>query len=148
MDAFGCAKQYECNDSVQDRASFFKAQVNRVRDIFTQMNQVPHALILMDEIFTGTSPEEHEGGERAVIDYLMRTGHVAILATHDRTLADMTGKYPNLQNYRVGEEGQPRYVLQPGISTTRNALTIMQEAGLPNDFLELVRQNTNLGQPR
>lgn len=136
------------NDSVQDRASFFKAQVNRVRDIFTQMSQVPHALILMDEIFTGTSPEEHEGGERAVVDYLMLTGHVAILATHDRSLADLNVKYPNLQNYRVGEEGQPRYVIQPGVSATRNALAVMREAGLPNDFLELVRQNTNLGQPK
>lgn len=130
------------NDSVQDRSSFFKAQVARVGQIFTQMDRQRHALILLDEIFTGTSPEEHEGAERAMIEYLSSAQNLTVLATHDRAVTDMAQQLPGVFNLHVGDQDEPRYMVLSGVSKTRNAIEVMGEVGLPRDFLDLVRKWT------
>lgn len=127
------------NDSVEERSSFFRAQARRVAQIFTEAQKHPHVLVLMDEIFTGTSPEEHARAEEAVVQYLLtQTPHVAILATHNRALSRLADHFPNIQNFHVGDIGEEPYVLQPGVSRTRNAHRVMEEEGMPQGLLNLL----------
>ncbi len=126
-------------DSLADGTSFFKAQVLRIADVLSQLKDLRHAMVIIDEAFKGTSPKEHQAAEEALLIYLLETGRIGILATHTRTLANLAERYPQLKFYRVGEPGEPEYVLMPGVSSHSEALRVMVDAKMPSAFLDAVR---------
>ena len=130
-------------DSLAQGVSLFMAELLRVKQIVEAADAgedgVPPVLYLLDEILHGTNTAERRVAARGVIRYLLGSGSVGAVSTHDLTLADA----PDLEraahavHFRetVHEtDGATRltfdYTLRPGVATTRNALRLLEAVGL------------------
>jgi len=129
-------------DSVTAGVSLFMAELLRIRDIVRAADddEEPPVLFLLDEILHGTNTAERRIAARAVIRYLLESGAIGAVSTHDLTLADA----PDLRaaaiavHFRehvvLGKEGRTRltfdYRLHGGLATTRNALKLLDAVGL------------------
>jgi hypothetical protein len=131
-------------DSSASSESFFYAQARRIAEIDALRKTFPRSLVLMDEILTGTSPEEHQDAESAMIDYVIESPQtLGMLATHDRSRADLFYTYRDrMKLLHMSDSDEPSRIfrIEEGISRRRNALAVMEKAGVPSSILEKVRR--------
>ncbi|VAW32978.1 MutS-related protein, family 1 [hydrothermal vent metagenome] len=127
-------------DSLNDGFSFFYAEVRRLSQLLTALNEEGERplLFLIDEIFRGTNNRERLIGSRAYIHALAQGNGLGAIATHDLELVQLAEAAPKIQNVHFRDEvlnGRMifDYRLHPGPCPTTNALKIMQLAGLPID---------------
>lgn len=136
-------------DSLERGVSLFMAEVERLRRIVdaAAVAREPRQMVLylLDEILHGTNSAERTIAARGVLRRLVELGAIGAVTSHDLQLADS----PALRDVAVRvhfredvvdtPEG-PRmhfdYRLRPGIATTRNALRLMAEMGLPVNELD------------
>ena len=92
-------------------------------------------MVILDEIFTGTNPEEGKEGSRQVINLLNKqVNNIAIIATHYHDLTDLEEKTKgHIKNYKVSVDrvnGKIKYLykLEPGISDQKIALELVGQA--------------------
>jgi len=129
------------SDSLAEGISYFYAEVRRLKALLDGLRQ-PNArplFFLIDEIFRGTNNRERLIGSRAYIQALVGPGEspqngTGIVSTHDLELTSLAGE--RVFNYHFADrvaDGRMvfDYRLQPGPSTTTNALRIMRMEGLP-----------------
>ena len=91
---------------------------------------------LIDEIFKGTNNDERLIGSSAYIHALAGQNCAGAISTHDLELVKLSESLPMLKNFHFREDVQNGqmvfdYKLHDGPCPTRNALKIMQLAGLP-----------------
>ncbi len=127
-------------DSLNDGFSFFYAEVRRLSQLLTALNEEGERplLFLIDEIFRGTNNRERLIGSRAYIHALAQGNGLGAIATHDLELVQLAEATPKIQNVHFRDDvlnGRMifDYRLHPGPCPTTNALKIMQLAGLPID---------------
>ena len=132
---FACMR---INDSVTDGFSYFYAEVKRMKNLLTAMenDHKPPLFFLLDEIFRGTNNRERLIGARAYIRELARLPGVGAIATHDLELVKLSEENHAIVNYHFREEVRGDrmifdYKLRSGPCPTTNALKIMQMLGLP-----------------
>lgn len=125
-------------DSLNDGFSFFYAEVRRLSQLLTALNDGAERplLFLIDEIFRGTNNRERLIGSRAYIMALAKGNGLGAIATHDLELVQLAEESSRLVNVHFRDEvvdGRMAfdYKLHPGPCPTTNALKIMQLAGLP-----------------
>ena len=125
-------------DSLGDGFSFFYAEVRRLSQLLTALNEEGERplLFLIDEIFQGTNNRERLIGSRAYIQALAAGSGLGAIATHDLELvqlAEATDKIVNVHFRDEVVDGRMvfDYQLHLGPCPTTNALKIMQLAGLP-----------------
>ena len=123
-------------DSLEDNTSSFYAELKRLAMIIDRAENDPHVFLLLDEILRGTNSKDRHTGSAALIRQLTAYGTVAVLATHDLSLADMAEQMPDkLENYHFdvkvdGEELYFDYLLTPGICSSLNASILMKKMGI------------------
>lgn len=132
---------YACikvSDSLADGYSYFYAEVRRLQGLLERLQTDPQIpiLFLIDEIFKGTNNDERLIGSSAYIHALAGRRCAGAISTHDLELVKLATSLPMLKNYHFREDVQNGqmvfdYKLHPGPCPTRNALKIMQLAGLP-----------------
>jgi DNA mismatch repair protein MutS2 len=127
--------------SIADRLSTFSA---RVRDI-ARMSQAlaPPALVLLDEIGTGTDPEEGAALAIAIVDHFQKRGARILLTTHLEALkafAATTGGCANAAMQFDETSGEPTYRLAQGVPGRSSAFEIAARIGLPAPILEEARR--------
>ncbi len=120
------------------RESLFQAELNRAKKLINSiagLNANQFSFVILDEIFTGTNPEEGKEGSRQVINLLNRQkNNIAIIATHYHDLTDLeTLTKGHIKNYKVSiarENGLIKYLykLEPGISDQKIALELVGQA--------------------
>jgi len=92
---------------------------------------------LLDEILHGTNTQERQIAARRVIMYLVGTGALGAVSTHDLTLtqepqvAEAARMVHFVETVRHGEGGDGPamtfdYKLRPGLATSTNALKLME----------------------
>jgi hypothetical protein len=125
-------------DSLADGYSYFYAEVRRLQGLLERLKtgQTRPMFFLIDEIFKGTNNDERLIGSSAYIHALVGQNCVGAISTHDLELVKLSDDLPMLLNYHFREDvvdGQMvfDYKLHDGPCPTRNALKIMQLAGLP-----------------
>jgi ABC-type multidrug transport system fused ATPase/permease subunit len=126
------------SDSVVEGYSYFYAEVRRLRQLLTALEQ-EHAyplFFLIDEIFKGTNNRERLLGSRAYVQALVGKNCVGLISTHDLELVRLAEELPLVRNAHFREEiieGDMifDYILRPGPCPTTNALKIMKMEGLP-----------------
>lgn len=135
FDLYACIK---ISDSLTDGYSYFYAEVRRLRGLLEKLQTgvSQPVFFLIDEIFKGTNNEERLIGSSAYIHALVGQNCVGVISTHDLELVKLADGLPMLKNYHFREEVQDgrmvfHYQLHQGPCPTRNALKIMQLAGLP-----------------
>ena len=118
--------------------STFYAEILRIKemtDYIKSGNEVP-ALCFIDEIFKGTNSADRIVGAEKAVKKLSSGNSMVILTTHDFELCDLKSDSGNdVDNYHFEEyyeNGELRfdYTIKNGRCTTRNAMTILEMAGL------------------
>lgn len=123
-------------DSLQRGASYFHAELARLRTVVAELDRPPPVLFLLDELLRGTNARARHQGARAVLLHLLARGAMGIVATHDVALSELEDELPgrvaNVHFTDVFEQGEMRfdYKLRDGVVKTSNALRLLAMAGV------------------
>ncbi len=126
--------------SISDGLSTFSARVKTIAAI-ARLLQVP-ALTLLDEVGTGTDPEEGVALAIAILDHLRSLGATVIATTHLEQLKAYAATTHDCANAAMQFDeatSSPTYHLAPGIPGRSGALEIAARLGLPEPILEAAR---------
>jgi DNA mismatch repair protein MutS2 len=96
------------------------------------------ALVLLDEVGTGTDPEEGSALGVAVVDHFKQRGAHVLATTHYAGLKMYAGNEPGVLNASVEFDEktlQPTYRLLVGIAGSSSGLEIAQRFGIPADVI-------------
>jgi hypothetical protein len=121
------------NDSLQEGASRFYAEILRIRDI---LRMTPPLLYLLDEVLGGTNSHDRRIGAEAIIRSLVERGAIGLATTHDLALAEIASEMgPRAANVHFEDEirdGQVTfdYRMRPGVVKKSNALELMRAVGI------------------
>jgi len=124
------------DDSLQRGASYFHAELTRLRMVVGELTDGPPVLFLLDELLRGTNARARHQGARAVLLHLLERGAMGLVATHDIALSELEDENPgtvrNVHFTDVFEGGEMRfdYTLRDGVVKTSNALRLLALAGI------------------
>lgn len=127
------------DDSLQRGASYFHAELTKLRTVVGEAEAEPPIFFLLDELLRGTNARARHIGARAVLSHLLDRGASGLAATHDVALADLEEEYPgriaNVHFTDVMRDGEMLfdYRLREGVVRTSNALRLLQMAGVEVD---------------
>jgi DNA mismatch repair protein MutS2 len=102
------------------------------------------SLILLDELGTGTDPDEGAALAMAVLDELRARGVYGIVNTHLAPLKDYAARHPGILNASMqfdAERLAPTYRLVPGEPGVSFGLTIAERNGLPRALIARAREH-------
>jgi MutS domain V len=125
------------NDSLQQGASRFYAEITRLRQIMDLARERAPLLFLLDEILHGTNSSDRRVGAEAVVRGLLARDAIGLVTTHDLALAQLGESLaPQARNVHFEdhvEDGRIAfdYRMHPGVVTRSNAVALMRAVGLP-----------------
>jgi DNA mismatch repair protein MutS2 len=99
----------------------------------------PPALVLLDEVGTGTDPEEGSALGVAVVDHFKQSGAQVLVTTHYSGLKMFAGNEPGVLNASVEFDEQtlrPTYRLLVGLAGSSSGLEIAQRFGIPAEIIK------------
>lgn len=124
--------------SIAANLSTFTAHIQNIRAISDQLE--PPALILLDEVGTGTDPEEGSALAVAMVDYFRSRGAHVIVTTHYSGLKVYATNTPGVINASVEFDERtlkPTYRLLTGLAGASSGIEIARRFGLPAGITEL-----------
>ncbi|MBB6729744.1 endonuclease MutS2 [Cohnella zeiphila] len=120
------------DDQSLDRSlSTFSAHLRNVIDILAAADR--STLVLLDELATGTDPEEGVGLSIAVLEELHRRGSVVLATTHFNEIKEYARTTPGFRNARMAfdlDTLRPLYRLDMGEAGSSYALVIARKLGI------------------
>ncbi|MBX3268842.1 MAG: Smr/MutS family protein [Sandaracinaceae bacterium] len=122
--------------SIQKNLSTFSAHVTNLVRVLEAAG--PRALVLLDEIATGTDPNEGAALACALIDALCRAGAAVAVTTHYERLKAMALEDQRIENASVGfdvAKMAPTFRLRDGVPGSSSALRVARRFGMPEDVL-------------
>jgi DNA mismatch repair ATPase MutS len=142
-----CAQEFKCSlpglitsirisDSLEENASYFKAELIRLEQILEQLKTGQPFLVLLDEILRGTNSDDKRLGTQSFLLKLKQFNCLVMLATHDLNIGKLEQQFPgDVENYcfesQFTNEGLSfDYKLRKGISSSTNATFLMKRMGL------------------
>ncbi len=142
-----CAKEFSCSvvsiasciritDSLEEHASYFRAELKRLELIVGLLGKGESYIVLLDEILRGTNSDDKRMGTLAFFKKLKDYNCLAILATHDLVLGKLEEQFPqHYSNYCFESELRGSqlyfdYKLRRGVSSSTNATYLMKSLGL------------------
>ncbi len=123
-------------DSLLDGESRFMAELHRLRTIYALAAQPTPALFLVDELLSGTNPQDRIAGAGALLEGLLSRGAIGLCSTHDLELTRLADRHAGrAANAHFASEltgGRLRfdYRLRDGVVGRSNALDLMRSVGL------------------
>jgi DNA mismatch repair ATPase MutS len=127
------------DDSLARGASYFHAELEKLRAVVAELEEGPPVFFLLDELLRGTNAKARHEGARAVIRHLLARRAMGLAATHDIALSELEQEQPgivrNVHFTDVVVAGEMRfdYQLRPGVVRTSNALRLLRAAGIDVD---------------
>jgi hypothetical protein len=123
-------------DSLLDGESRFMAELHRLRTIYALAAETMPTLFLVDELLSGTNPQDRIAGAGALLEGLLSRGAIGLCSTHDlelTRLADRPGigaANAHFASELAGGRLSFDYRLRPGVVGRSNALDLMRSVGL------------------
>ncbi len=120
-------------DSLQEGASRFYAEITRLRQIVDLTGGALPVLFLLDEILAGTNAHDRRIGAEGVVRGLVDRGALGLVTTHDLALAEMTitgAVNVHFEDHLEGGQLRFDYKMRPGVVRKSNALELMRAIGL------------------
>jgi DNA mismatch repair protein MutS2 len=125
-------------------------ELMRIRTLFERLP--PGALVLLDELCSGTNPSEGEQIFELVVTMMAELEPQAFISTHFLTFAERLRrerKLPNLQFIQVAldEQRRPTYKFAPGVASSSLAAHTAERLGVTGEQLSaLIQQNLRVRQ--
>lgn len=122
--------------SIEASLSTFASHLKHLR--YVLRHAAPDTLVLVDELGSGTDPNEGAALAQALIECLLTQDARGVITSHLSPLKLFALETPGLKNASMGfdvETLAPTYVLQVGQPGRSFALAIAQRMGLPADVL-------------
>jgi DNA mismatch repair protein MutS2 len=126
--------------SIEQSLSTFSGHITNITRILKRSN--PRTLVLLDELGSGTDPQEGSALARALLSYLVKQRITCLIATHYPELKAFAHNTPGLINASMEfnlRTLQPTYNLMIGLPGRSNALAISERLGLPKEIIEEAR---------
>lgn len=122
-------------DNLIESTSTFKAELNRLKMILTEVAQHSNAFVLIDEMLRGTNSKDKFDGSKAFIEKLLILKTPTLFATHDLQLSELEQVHAALRNFHfdiqlVGNEMEFDYRIKKGPCTKFNAAILLKQIGL------------------
>lgn len=139
MSIFDILTYMRIKDSLNDRTSTFKAELNRLKMILAKVQENQNSLVLIDEMLRGTNSRDKFLGSKVFIEKLIKVGTPTLFATHDLQLSELQSVYPEtVRNFHFDiqiNQGEMEfdYKIKNGPCQTFNAAILLQEIGLSID---------------
>ena len=126
--------------SIERSVSTFSSHMGNVVHILGEAG--PDSLVLLDELGTGTDPDEGSALARSILSYLLERGIPTAITTHHRAVAEFATSMDGVVNASVELDPTsmlPTYHLVTGIPGRSYALNVASLLGLPQDILAKAR---------
>lgn len=135
-------------DDLAKHESYFLSEVRRLRRMVEDTGAETPLFGLIDEPFRGTNSSERTAAGVALTEYLMASGNLFLLATHEETLARTAAASDSAQNHHFQEHLTDKgiefdYTLRPGPAVTRTAIAILEQERYPRTLLDRARDLMN-----
>jgi DNA mismatch repair protein MutS2 len=133
--------------SIEENLSTFSAHMTRISDIVRRSS--PYMLVIIDELGTGTDPEQGGALSCAILRRLKERGSLSIVSTHLGMLKAFAHSEPGIINsaMEMNETApagvstfRPTYKLVIGEPGTSHAFEIAESLGLPDDLIREARE--------
>jgi DNA mismatch repair protein MutS2 len=125
------------SQSIERSVSTFSSHMGRVIEIL--LEATPNSLILLDELGTGTDPEEGSALARAVLTHATENDMAIAITSHYRTVAEFAAESDELANASVElnpDTMMPTYQVIMGIPGRSYAIHVARHLGMPSHVLD------------
>ncbi|MBI3259046.1 MAG: endonuclease MutS2 [Ignavibacteriae bacterium] len=132
------------HQSIENNLSTFSSQIVRLRDILSFCS--PQALILVDEICSGTDPQEGGALAAGILDSFIERKAMFVVTTHQSSLKSYALSRPEILNASMEFDGVrliPTYRFQSGVPGNSYAFALAKSVGIPDVVMS--RAKTYLG---
>ncbi len=133
-------------DDIANGNSLFKAEVLRAQALVEKVEELKagqFSFVAIDEMFSGTSPEEGRAAAYSVAKHLGKfRNNICMIATHYPELTKLAKDTAYFTNYKVSVKiGQHRSIsypfkLEQGVSDQHVAIDILRAEGFDNQILK------------
>ncbi|HEX9794704.1 MAG TPA: hypothetical protein VGC54_12045 [Planctomycetota bacterium] len=126
--------------SIEGSLSTFSGHLYRTLGILERAQA--GCLVLLDEVGTGTDPEEGAALGQSILEALLARGALVVATTHLGSLKLFSLDVDRAENASMEFDPvslEPRYRLLVGVPGASHALEVAQRLGLPADLLERAR---------
>ncbi len=127
--------------SIAENLSTFSSHLVNIREILESVSAP--ALVLMDELGTGTDPEEGSALGVAIVERLRSKGVLAVVTTHHNGLKMYATTTPGVANASVEFDNatlQPTFRLIHGVPGNSSGIDIARRLGLDEALVSHARQ--------
>jgi hypothetical protein len=131
--------------SVESGKSHFFAELERILLFVQSAERDGRGVFIIDELFSGTNTPERVAAGKAVLESLGAHAQV-LVTTHDIELQHLLGA-SFLTFHFVEDPELPEvfdYRLRPGISTTKNAIKLLEKVGFPSAIVREAQRLADL----
>ena len=129
------------DQSVLEHLSTFSAYLTRLKRILARVT--PKSLVLLDELGSGTDPEEGAALAASIIEHLLTVGALVVVTTHLSALKSFAVNDTHIVNASMefdSATGQPTYRMITGIPGRSRAIEVAQMIGLPPKIIAGARE--------
>jgi DNA mismatch repair protein MutS2 len=127
--------------SIEASLSTYAGHLKNLRAIVAAAS--PEVLVLIDELGSGTDPDEGAALSQAIVERLLESGARGLINTHLAPLKVFASQTPGVQNAAMRfdvEALAPRFELTVGQPGRSYALAIAERLGLPEPLLARARE--------
>lgn len=131
--------------SILQSLSTFSSHMRKIKHIVDVATD--HILVLLDELGSGTDPQEGSALAMGILDYLEPFNLRMIVTTHYSELKVYAYTHPHIANASVAfdiDTLKPLYRINYGISGSSNALYIAKKLGLSDEVIRLAQGYSSL----
>jgi len=132
------------DQSIAQSLSTFSSHITNVIGMLNQVSAA--SLVLIDELGTGTDPQEGSAIARAVVAEMVERGPIVVATTHYSEVKSYAYERPEIENASVEfdvETLSPTYRLLMGVPGQSNALAIARRLGMPEVVLSRAQKMLN-----
>ncbi len=129
--------------------STFSARLQHLKEIVDQAGA--RSLVILDELGTGTDPDEGTSLAMAILDYLSQKGSLSAISTHYQRLKTYSLVNKQAQNASVEydhENASPTFRLRTGFPGVSHAIEIARDAGIKPEIIDRARAYLGKGRAR